>query len=58
MTAIADDGNGGEEKQPKPVYDLGLDPLHWTNAKLFIRDVLELEENTSIPGRQISVVGM
>jgi len=50
MAAIADDVTGGDEMQQKPVYKLGLDPLHWTNAKLFIRDVLELEENSSIPG--------
>ena len=34
----------------KHVYEWGLDPLHWAYAKLFIHDVLELQENTSFAG--------
>ena len=38
------------EKEVKPVYEWGLDPIHWAHAKLFVCDILGLKEGTVIAG--------
>ena len=41
------------KKQVQPIYEWGLDPIHWTYAKLFIRDVFGLGENKIIAGKAV-----
>ena len=38
------------ERQVQPVYEWGLDPIHWAHAKLFVCDILGLKESTVISG--------